>query len=148
MSQVKEPLATPDKGRQDLLVLLKEAQRKFGYLSSETVVELAQSLGLSASDVYGVATFYSFLSTRPLGRNVIRVCQSLPCFLRHSQSIIESVAREIGIRPGQTTADGRYSFQLTNCIGLCEQAPAMMINDDVHGGLTPGKISQILNTYK
>lgn len=148
MSQVKERLVTPGKGRQDLLVLLKEAQRKFGYLSRETVVELAQSLDLSASDVYGVATFYSFLSTRPLGRNVIRVCQSLPCFLRHAPSIIDSVAREIGIRPGQTTDDGRFSFQLTNCIGLCEQAPAMMINDDVHGDLTPGKISQILNTYK
>ena len=136
------------KGQADLLIRLKEAQNKFGYLPEEVVVELAKSLDISISDVYGVATFYSFLSTRPQGRNIIRICKSLPCFLKNSQTIIESVGKEIGIKPSETTPDGRFSFQLTNCIGACDKAPAMMINDEVHVDLTPSKISQILKAYK
>ena len=136
------------KGQEDLIGLLKEAQTKFGHVPEEVMAELARSLDIPINDVYGVASFYSFLSTRPLGRNVIRVCRSLPCYLKHSQAIMESVEKEIGIKPGETTADGRFSFQLTNCIGLCDRAPAMMINNDPHVDLTPEKIAQILATYK
>jgi NADH-quinone oxidoreductase subunit E len=105
-------------------------------------------LGLSIGEVYGVASFYSFLSVKPQGRNVIRVCQSLPCYLKDSQLIIDSVRKAIGIKPGETSADGRFSFELTNCIGACDRAPAMMINDDVHVDLTPPKIAKILEGYK
>jgi NADH:ubiquinone oxidoreductase subunit E len=127
---------------------LKEAQDKFGYVPPEVMAELAESLALPLNEVYGVASFYSFLSIKPLGRNVIRICQSLPCYLKHSEIIIESVARELGIKPGETTPDGRFSFQLTNCIGLCDRAPAMMINNDAHVDLTPEKIAQILAAYE
>ncbi len=133
---------------EDLLVLLKEAQDEEGYISEETMIELAETLDMSRSDVYGVATFYSFLSTRPQGRNIIRICKSLPCHLKNYESVAESIEKEIGIKPGQTTADRRFSFELTNCIGACDKAPAMLINDDVHGNLTPGTISQILEEYK
>jgi len=129
-------------------VLLKEAQDKHGYLSREILAELAESLNLSLSDVYGVASFYSFLFTKPLGRNVIRVCKSLPCYLKNSQIIMDYIEKEIGIRPGETTSDGKFSFELTNCIGACDKAPAMMINQDVYGDLTPEKVSQILAKYK
>lgn len=135
-----------DQGR--LLVLLEEAQDKYGYLSRELLAELAESLGLSVSDVYGVASFYSFLLTKPLGRNVIRVCKSLPCYLKNSQIVMDYVEKEIGIRPGGTTADGRFSFELTNCIGACDKAPAMMINQDVYGDLTPEKMARILAKYE
>jgi len=131
-----------------LLVLLEEAQDKHGYLSRELLAELAESLGLSVSDVYGVASFYSFLLTKPLGRNVIRVCKSLPCYLKNSQIIMDYVEKEIGIRPGETTSDGRFSFELTNCIGACDKAPAMMINYDVYGDLTPEKMARILAKYE
>jgi len=148
MNKSKEPIPIQGKGREYLLVLLEKAQSEFDYLSSECLTELANSLGLSISEVYGVATFYSFLSTKPQGRNVIRICKSLPCILKNNQTIIESVAREIGIKPGETTPDGKFSFQLTNCIGACDKAPAMMINNDVYVDLTPSKISQILRSYK
>ena len=148
MSQVQEKLTTGGRGPDELLVLLKEAQQKSGYLSRETIIGLAEALGLPPSEVYGVASFYSFLATKPLGRNVIRVCRSLPCYLENSVGIIEAVNQAIGLRPGETTADGRFSLELTNCIGLCDQAPAMMINDDVHGNLTPEKITRILETYQ
>ena len=139
---------TQPRGREDLVGVLKEAQRKFGYVPEEVMAELAESLHIPINEVYGVASFYSFLSIKPLGRNVIRVCQSLPCYLKNCQIIIEAVEKELGIKPGQTTADGRFSFQLTNCIGLCDRVPAMMINNDAHVDLTPEKISQILKSYQ
>jgi len=138
-AQEKNPIEV-----KDLLELLREAQNRSGYLSEKTIVKIAKSLDIPISDVYGVATFYSFLSTKPQGRNVIRVCKSLPCFLKNSETIIKSVEEELGIKPGETTPDGKFSFQLTNCIGACDKAPAMLINNDVHVDLTPGKISRIL----
>ena len=145
MSQ--EGISTQPKEREDLLVLLKEAQNRFGYVPEETIGELAKSLDIPISDVYGVASFYSFLSTKPLGRNVIKICKSLPCYLKHCHTVVESVKKQIGIKPGETTTDGKFSFQLTNCIGACDNAPAMMINNDVHVDLTPSKIAQILQEY-
>ena len=148
MNKIEEEITFQGKDHENLLVLLKRAQSKFGYVPEEFIVEVAQSLNIPISEVYGVATFYSFLSTEPLGRNVIRICQSLPCYLKNSQMIIKSVEDEIGIKPGETTTDGKFSFELTNCIGACDKAPAMLINHDVHGDLTPAKISQILGEYK
>ena len=148
MNKSKEMTPIRGKGREDLVVLLEEAQSKFGYLTGELLIEMANSLDLSVSYVYGVASFYSFLSTRPLGRNVIRVCKSLPCHLKNYQTIITSVEREIGIKPGETTPDGKFSFQLTNCIGACDEAPAMMINNDVYNDLTSSKIAQLLKSYR
>jgi len=144
MSKLSEQISTRRNDRENLLILLKDARNRFGYLSPEAIGELAKSLGISISEVYGAATFYTFLSTRLRGRNIIRICKSLPCFLKNSQLIIESVEQEIGIRPGETTPDGKFSFQLTNCIGACDRAPAMMINSNVYGDLTPKKISAIL----
>ena len=97
--------------------------------------------------MYAVATFYSFLSIRPLGRNVIRICKSIPCHLKDAPMIIQSVEKAIGIKLGKTTSDGKFSFLLTNCIGACDRAPAMLINHDVHGELTPDKISDVLKSY-
>ncbi len=132
----------------NLLLALQQAQAKSGYLSPEFLAELADSLGVPVSDVYGVASFYSFLATKPSGRNVIRICKSLPCFLKDSRIIIETLEKELGIGPGKTTPDGRFTFELTNCIGLCDRAPAMLINDDPHVDLTPEKIARILRSYK
>jgi NADH-quinone oxidoreductase E subunit len=135
-------------GRADLLERLKQAQHRYGYLPEKTIARIAKSLDIPVGEVYGVATFYSFLATKPQGRNIIRVCKSLPCFLKNYQTIMESIEGEIGIKPGETTPDSRFSFQLTNCIGACDKAPAMMINSDVHTDLTPGKIARILRAYK
>ena len=148
MSGIQGGTPARGKGREDLLVLLEEAQSKSGYLSEDIIAGLAESVAMSLSDVYGVATFYSFLSTKPLGRNVVRICQSLPCYLKDSRMIIESVADELGIKPGETTPDGKFSFALTNCIGACDEAPAMLINNDMHGNLTPEKIVKILKSYQ
>ena len=132
----------------ELLIRLKEAQAEADYLSEEAIAGLAKSFGLPVNDVYGVATFYSFLSTKSLGRNIIRICRSLPCHLKDYEMIAAAVEKEIGIKPGETTPDGRFSFELTNCIGLCDGAPAMLINNDPHVDLTPDKIVRILQNYQ
>jgi NADH-quinone oxidoreductase subunit E len=134
--------------REMLLEMLVAAQRELGFLSEEAMSAAARTLNLPLSEVYGVATFYAFISVKPRGRNVIRVCKSLPCYMKSGRRITESVQKEIGITPGGSTADGRFSFELANCIGACDQAPAMLVNDNLHGSLTPRKISEILRSYE
>ena len=137
-----------DKNHADLLVQLEDEQRKSGYLSAEFLNNLARAVDMPLSEIYGVVSFYSFLAVRPRGRNVIRICKNLPCSLKHSDMIREAIARELGIKAGETTKDGRFTLTLTNCIGACDKAPAMMINNDVHGDLTQEKIVNILRSYR
>ena len=131
----------------NLLSIIKKAQDKSRYVSPKFMAETADSMNLSVGDVYGVSTFYSYLSTKPLGKNVIRVCKSVPCYLRGSSMILKSIEDEIGLKPGEVTRDKKFSLELANCIGACDQAPAMLVNSDVHGNLTPKKISRILKEY-
>jgi NADH-quinone oxidoreductase subunit E len=145
---VNKNIAKQQKWPEDLLIKLQELQGKFGYLSEEIMTELAESRNMPLNDIYGVASFYSFLSTKPPGRNVIRVCKCLPCYFKGGDSVMESLAKKLGIKAGETTPDGKFSLQLTNCIGLCDRAPAILINDDPHVDLTPAKIPQILKSYK
>ena len=130
-----------------LFASLKEAQQKHGYLSGETITQVAEKVGVDVGDAYGVATFYSFLSTKPQGKNIIRVCQSIPCDLKNYQKVLAMLQEELGVKPGETTKDGRFTLELTNCIGACDNAPAMMINDKVYDSLTPGAIRKILAEY-
>lgn len=146
MTEMQTMTASPQD--ENVLIRLKEAQSQFGYIPEKSIMEIAQSLDLPVSEVYGVATFYSFLATRPLGRNIIRVCASLPCYLKHSEMIINALESTLGSRFGETTTDGRFSLEFTNCIGACDLAPAMLINGELHGNLTPDKIVQILKSYK
>ena len=142
-----QPGALSQRGRESLLGMIKEEQKRSGYVSEEAIAEMAESLALSAGDVYGVVTFYSFLSTRPLGKHVIRMCKGVPCLLQDAGMVIDAIQEELGIAPGETTADGRFSFELTNCIGACDQAPAMLVDDEVYGHLTSERISEILKSY-
>ncbi len=137
-----------NKSQADLLTLLEREQEKSGFISREFTTMVAQSLEIPLSDVFGVISFYSFLTDKPQGRNIIRICKSLPCSIKQAEIVKESIVRELGIKPGQTTADGRFTFTMTNCIGACDKAPAMMINNDIYGELTPQKITNILQSYK
>jgi len=133
--------------RELLLDMIKEEQEKNGGVFQAVMTEMAASLGVSVGEVYGVTTFYSFLSTEALGRHVIRICKSVPCHLQDAEMLIECIQKEIGIGPGETTADGRFTLELTNCIGACDQAPAMLVDDEVYGDLTSEKIGEILQSF-
>lgn len=134
------------KARDAMLGMIKEQQDNQGHVSREAMEHLAQSFSLPLGEVYGVATFYSFLSTKPQGRHVIRVCQSMPCHLQDSGQVVDWISQELCLEPGQTTPDGRFTLEVTNCIGACDQAPAMLIDDVVYGGLDPQKVAQILRS--
>ncbi len=148
MSKIQPETSTQGRKQQRLLEVLTETQERLGYLSGNSLVEIAESLDVALSEVYGVATFYSFLATRPRGRHVIRICKSVPCLLKDARSLVDSIGQELGVKLGETTADGRFTFELTNCIGACDKGPAMMIDHDVHDDLTPEKISRILADYR
>jgi len=138
----------PEPTRHDkLLSMLEKAQGEAGHVSEKFIAEAAASLNMTISDVYGVASFYSFLSLQPRGRNIIRVCGNVPCHMNGARTVVEGIRKELGIAPGETTPDGLFSLELTNCIGACDEAPAMLVNDDIHGGLTPEKLSKVLKSY-
>jgi NADH-quinone oxidoreductase subunit E len=132
----------------NILIQLKEVQRQNGCIQEKDIVNISKNNEVSVSTVYGVASFYSFLQLKPSGRNIIRICRSLPCHLKEVEKVRESLSGILGIKPGQTTADGKFSLELTNCIGACDMAPAMLINDDLYGNLNPDNLSQILESYK
>lgn len=146
MGKIQESSVT-GKEQEPLLRMIKDEQEKTGFVSEEAIVEIAGTLALPIGEVYGVTTFYSFLTIQPLGKHVIRICKSVPCYLQNAEMVIECVQKELGIDPGETTADGRFSFELTNCIGACDQSPTMLVDDEVYGDLTPGKIKEILLSY-
>jgi len=131
----------------NVLIRLQEAQSKSGYVSQEDIAAIARAYDMSVSDVYGVATFYSFLRSKPAGRNLIRICQSLPCHLKGGDAVISKLTQLLGVQPGETTPDGRFTLEMTNCIGACDTAPAMLVNGEVVGNLTVESISAILEHY-
>ena len=135
--------AQPD----SLIPILNEVQRTIGHLHQEAIRQIADFLGLPPSRIYGVASFYSLLATEPKGENVIRVCSSAPCYVVGSADILKEIQNQLSIKPGETTADGKFTLEYTSCIGVCGVAPAVMINDQVYGNLTLDKVKEILNKY-
>lgn len=136
-----------DKQGGDLVSLLNEIQDKYGYLPSDVLSQVASALEIPLSRIYGTSSFYTFFSHKPQGKNVIRICKGIPCDIKAYQEVVEALEVHLGIKPGQTTADKKFTLELVNCIGACDQAPAMLVNDKVYGNLTPAKVPQILKEY-
>ncbi|BER92530.1 NADH-quinone oxidoreductase subunit NuoE [Atrimonas thermophila] len=131
-----------------LLCILQDLNAKFGYLPQPVLQRVSKKLGVPASKVYGVATFYSFLETKPVGKYVIRVCKSTPCHVRGATDVIKILKKELGIKEGETTRDGLFTLEVTSCLGVCGVAPAMMINETTYGNLSEGRIREILALYR
>lgn len=136
-----------DSDKKNLIPLLHELQDELGYLSPEVMETVAEKLGVTVGDVHGVATFYTLFYTKKQGKNIVRLCDSPPCHIEGSKKIMEAVTAALGIKPGETTEDGSFSFETVSCMGLCGVAPAIMVNDDVYGNLTPDMVPGILAKY-
>jgi NADH:ubiquinone oxidoreductase subunit E len=143
-----EGTAVSREQERNILISLKEVQDRSGYISGTAIEEIARSFDTSVADVYGIATFYSFLRISPPGRHIIRICQSLPCHLKEGEVVRKRLSDLLGINPGETTPDGRFSLEVTNCIGACDAAPAMLVDDQVRGNLTTDNIAAILESYR
>ena len=127
--------------------VLQALQRRRGWVSDEAISDLAPLLGMSPDELDGVATFYTFIFRRPVGRHVILVCDSVTCYIMGHESIVTHLTRLLGVAMGETTADSRFTLLPVSCIGLCDHAPAMMIDDDLHGDLDLAKVDEILARY-
>ena len=131
-----------------LMPVLQAAQGIFGCVPMDVQEYIADALGTTLSDVYGVATFYSQFSLQPKGQYVVGVCMGTACYVRGAQKVLDRVQKEIGADVGGTTQDGMFTIQATRCLGACGLAPVMMINDEVFGRLTEDEIPAILEKYK
>jgi len=127
---------------------LKIVQKHRGWVSDESVKDIAQLLGISNEEVDGVATFYSRIYRKPVGRNVILVCDSVSCMIMGYESLYEYISGKLGIAFGGTSTDGRFTLLPISCLGDCDNAPAMMINNDHFNRLTTDIIDELLERYK
>lgn len=134
--------------RSALLPILQELQIKHGYISEFAQQEVARLLDIHPVEVYSVVTFYSFLSTESKGKYIVRLCRTISCDLAGTEVIAKTLERELGILFGETTKDRRFTLEYINCMGMCDQGPAILVNDNVHTKLTPQKVVDILKLYK
>jgi len=131
--------------RSAVLPLLWLAQQRDGYVTAQALGQIADRLGLTASEVLDVASFYDMLHLKPVGQHIIQLCTSLPCLLRGGEELFAYLQQKLGIREGQTTADGNFSLFEADCLGYCDLAPMMQVDGVVYGHLTRQKIDEILS---
>lgn len=144
----EETVARYPKKEAAMLPVLYLAQQEFGYIGSEAIEYVAKLMGQAPARVQSVVTFYTMYNQKPVGRHHIQVCRTLPCALRGAEKVTEYLAKKLGIKPGQTTEDGRFTLSEVECLASCGTAPMMQVNDDYYENLTEEKINQILDRMK
>jgi len=144
---VRELTDKHGRSRQSLIPILQGIVERYNYLTDEAMVEVAKELDISAAEVYGTASFYTFLDTKVRGKYVIRVCKTITCSMKGKGDIIQTLEDMLKIKVGETTSDRMFSLLETNCIGWCHKAPAILINEMPYTELTPEKIVEIIKGY-
>ena len=136
--------------KDNLIQILHEIQDQDPqhYISPEAVDTVAEYLDIPVNHIYGVLTFYTMYSTKPRGKNIIRLCESPPCYIKGSDNMLRKLKVLLGINIGETTKDGLFTLEFTSCLGVCGNAPVMMINDDVYGDLTEEKVEEIIEKIR
>ena len=145
---VKDLVMEHGTSRKSLLPILQAVVEKDRYLSENAILEIAKETKIPAADVYGTASFYTFLNIVPRGKYVIRICKTITCAMKGKNQILLALEDFLKIKLGETTPDRLFTILETNCLGWCHKAPAMLVNDDVYTELTPNKVVDILSSYK
>ena len=135
------------RSRASLLPIIQGVVEQENYLSERSMAEIAREVDLPAADVYGTASFYSFLETKPTGKYIIRVCKTITCAMKGKNQVLFAIQEMLKIKLGETTPDKRFTLLETNCLGWCHKAPAMLINDKVYTELTPERVREVLTGY-
>ena len=138
----------PSAGSDDLVPILQHVQEAYGYLPKPILMAVSDRTGISASTIYGVATFYEQFHLEPRGRHTIKCCSGTACHVRGGPGITEAIRHAVGVEPGETTEDMCFTFETVACLGTCFLAPVIMVNNDYYGNLSPRKIKKILAQYK
>ncbi len=130
-----------------LIPVLEEAQVALEYLPVSIQKKIAKGLNLPLSRVYGVVTFYSFFTMTPRGRHTVRVCLGTACYVRGGKALADVIEKNFGVREGETTLDRKFTYESVRCLGACGLGPVIVVDNDVHGRVKPGKVKDILNAY-
>ena len=146
-SAIEHELHHYEEPRSMSIEALKIVQKERGWVPDGALYAIGNLLGIPASDVEGVATFYSQIFRQPVGRHIIRVCDSMVCYIGGHESIVNEIQNTMGIGFGQTTADGRFTLLPVCCLGNCDKAPALMIDDDTFGDVQSDCVTQLLGGY-
>ena len=138
----------PNAKRDALIPILQEVQEVLGFLSRDAIICVGEHLGLPASKIYGVATFYNQFRFQPRGKFHVQVCRGTACHVKGSASVLEAMKLALNVIPGQTARDGQFSLEVVACIGACGLAPAITVNGEFHAGVTPDNVKNILDSYR
>lgn len=144
---VRELANKHGRARESLLPILQDLVVQNRYLSRQDMVDVARELDISAADVFGTATFYTFLDTEVRGKYIIRICKTISCAMKGKNEILTTIEDILKINIGETTTNRKFSLLETNCIGWCHKAPAMLINDTPYTELTTERVTEILREY-
>ena len=147
-TSLAENIASVDHPRELVVDIMFAIQDRFGYLSDEAIVEVADLLGMTPLEVEELATFYTFVYREPVGKYVIHACDSVICWMDGYESIRDHLCNKLGIEMGETTADGLFTLLPVCCIGYCDRSPAILINKKVYGPLTGEKLDEILDKLR
>ncbi len=145
-----EQIASAYKGNEDKLIqVLKDIQAVTNNtLNEDAAVLIANIIGVPLVRIYEVATFYAFFGMKQRGKYVVRLCKSAPCHVKGAEEVLTAFEKELGIKTGETTADGMFTLETCECLGICDQAPAALINEKVYGNLAPAKVKAVINEYQ
>ncbi len=148
IKEIEEHLAHYPRKQAAVIEALKVVQFHRGYVSDENVEDIAKLLDMTPDEVDSVATFYNLIFRKPVGEHVILMCDSVSCWIMGYENLKDHLSAKLGIDIGQTTSDNRFTLLTIPCLGACDRAPAMMIDNELYGNLTPQKIDEILDKYK
>jgi NADH-quinone oxidoreductase subunit E len=151
---VEKAVEKHGKTREALLPILTEVNNELGYIPQEALAEIRrqvhepdQGLFLSDSQLFSISSFYHMLSLRPLGKHVVRFCESAPCHVMGGRQVIKAIEEALNLRPGETSPDGEWSLITTSCLGLCSVGPVFYVDDDLYGNISPDLVREILGRY-
>jgi NADH-quinone oxidoreductase subunit E len=144
---VRDTVTHHGTSRDELIPILNDLNHQLGYLSGETLNEVSRLIGLSRSQLFGVASFYQMLSTKPLGEHVIQFCESAPCHVVGGRQLWNALREELKLNAGETSADGKWSLITVSCLGVCAVGPVLVIDDDMYGNVEPEQLPGILARY-
>lgn len=148
MNKLDEIIESHKSQQGSLMPILHETQELFGYIPEEAMKKISKELNIPMSEIYGVATFYSRFTLKPRGEHTIGVCLGTACYVKNAQLVFERLQKELNVKPGDTTEDGKFTLEATRCLGCCGLAPVIMIGEDVYGKLVPDDIPAILSKYR
>ncbi|MCX6231100.1 MAG: NAD(P)H-dependent oxidoreductase subunit E [Bacteroidetes bacterium] len=144
---VKTLVEKHGKTRNSLMPVLQGIVKEERFLSEEAMISVACELDLSAAEVYGTASFYTFLDTVPRGKNVVRICKTISCHMKGKDEIIEALENALKVKVGETTSDKKFTLLTANCLGWCHKGPVMLVNDAVYPEITPQKAIEVIEDY-